>query len=371
MLLTPSVLFQLWSIHTVIKYLNAFVKKSDIVKTLEKTGGVDFADDKAQFASHPLYRSLGYFSLIGLQRVNVLLADYHLALKVIAPIPLNKKGLYTKVIACYITLYYYTGYAYMMMRRFVDSIRTFAHILLYMSRIKQFHTKSYQYDAIVKRSDQMYALLALLISTCPQRIDETISTQLRDRHADKMQLMQRGDVNTAEEVLIFGSPKFLSPVVINWNDEAQREAVATSNPNQEALRLQVKTFINELRQQSLLPIIRSYLKLYTTIGIDKLANLLERKVDEETLSQILLCYNHKTRGLAWQSSAGTEGASAPSSGTSALGGKMTSFSDIAFYVEGGMIHISDTKAPRRYGDYFIRNANKFDDIIVDLVEKET
>jgi translation initiation factor 3 subunit L len=348
--------------------LNAFVKKSDIVATLEKTGGVDMTDDKSAFATHPLYRSLGYFSLIGLQRVHVLLADYHLALKVIAPIPLNKKGLYTKVIACYITLYYYTGYAYMMMRRFVDAIRTFAHILLYMSRIKQFHTKSYQYDAIVKRSDQMYALLVLLISTCPQRIDETISIQLRDRHADKMQLMQRGDVNTAEEVLIFGSPKFISPVPINWSDEAQREAIATSNPNQEALRLQMKTFINELKQQSLLPIIRSYLKLYTTIGIDKLAHLLERKVDEETLSQILLCYNHKTRGLAWQSSAAGD---APATNpATALGGKMTSFSDIAFYVEGGMIHISDTKAPRRYGDYFIRNANKFDDIVADLGDKE-
>jgi translation initiation factor 3 subunit L len=106
------------------------------------------SEEKSSFSSHPLYRSLGYFSLVGLLRVHTLLGDYHLALQTISPIALNKKGLYTKVIACYITLYYYTGFVYMMMRRFVDAIRTFAHILQYISRIKQFHTKSYQYDAV-------------------------------------------------------------------------------------------------------------------------------------------------------------------------------------------------------------------------------
>jgi translation initiation factor 3 subunit L len=96
--------------------------------------------------------------------------------------------------------------------------------------------------------------------------------------------------------------------------------------------------MNEIKQQSLLPIMRSYLKLYTTIGIDKLANLLERKADEETLTKILLCYNHKTRGLAW------------ASGGAAISGQMATYSDISFYVENVRSLLSFLS--RMYTDYF-------------------
>lgn len=44
-----------------------------------------------EFGRKPLYRSLGYFSLIGLLRVHVLLGDYTLALKVIDNIELTPK----------------------------------------------------------------------------------------------------------------------------------------------------------------------------------------------------------------------------------------------------------------------------------------
>ena len=39
----------------------------------------------------------------------------------------------------------------------------------------------------------MLALLAIVVSLCPgQRVDDTISTLLREKYADKMQRMQRG-----------------------------------------------------------------------------------------------------------------------------------------------------------------------------------
>ena len=33
-----------------------------------------------------------------------------------------------------------------------------------------------------------------------------------------------------------------------------------------------------------------------------------------------------------------------------------------FYIDKNMIHIADTKVDRRYGDFFIRQILKFDDI---------
>jgi hypothetical protein len=119
---------------------------------------------------------------------------------------------------------------YMMMRRYVDAIKCFTNILLFIARTKQYHTRSYQYDQILKKNEQMcvappqqsrfdrielrrtlyislfvgrrpltlvlalgfgrYALLAICLSLCPYRIDENIHTTVRDKYTDKMARMQ-------------------------------------------------------------------------------------------------------------------------------------------------------------------------------------
>ena len=43
------------------------------------------------YGALPLYHMLGYFSLIGLLRVHVLLGDFTLALKVVENVELNQK----------------------------------------------------------------------------------------------------------------------------------------------------------------------------------------------------------------------------------------------------------------------------------------
>jgi len=41
---------------------------------------------------------------------------------------------------------------------------------------------------------------------------------------------------------------------------------------------------------------------------------------------------------------------------------VTLFPQVDFYIDKGMIHIADTKVDRRYGDYFIRQIHKFEDL---------
>ncbi len=65
-----------------------------------------------EFGARPLYKMLGYFSIIGLLRVHCLLGDYTLALKTMENVELNKKGLFARVTACHVTTYYYVGFAY-------------------------------------------------------------------------------------------------------------------------------------------------------------------------------------------------------------------------------------------------------------------
>lgn len=72
--------------------------------------------------------------------------------QVLENIELNKKSMYSRVPACQITTYYYVGFAYMMMRRYADAIRTFSNILVYIQRTKaMFQTRNYQNDQINKQ----------------------------------------------------------------------------------------------------------------------------------------------------------------------------------------------------------------------------
>jgi translation initiation factor 3 subunit L len=53
--------------------------------------GRDESEVAGEYGSKPLYRTLGYFSIIGLLRVHCLLGDFTLALKMMDNIELNKK----------------------------------------------------------------------------------------------------------------------------------------------------------------------------------------------------------------------------------------------------------------------------------------
>jgi translation initiation factor 3 subunit L len=150
-----------------------------------------------------------------------------------------------------------------------------------------------------------------------------------------------------EELFSFACPKFIIPARLTYDDDTPS---VPGGYHQEALRLQLKLFMNELRQQFQLPTIRSYLKLYSTISTAKLANFLDM---EEPVFTHLLCFKHKTRNLVWN-------------GVNPLNGKTVSSSDVDFYLDKDMVHIADTKVIRRYGEFFIRHINKFEEIIRDI-----
>ena len=63
-------------------------------------------------------------------------------------------------------------------RRYVDAVRTFNTILMYIGRTKQFHARSPGYEQILKKNEQLYALLAICLSICSHPVkflDEGVS----------------------------------------------------------------------------------------------------------------------------------------------------------------------------------------------------
>uniref|UniRef100_A0A671XHM9 Eukaryotic translation initiation factor 3 subunit L n=1 Tax=Sparus aurata TaxID=8175 RepID=A0A671XHM9_SPAAU len=334
---------KIWNVHSVLNVLHSLVDKSNINRQLEVyTSGGDPESVAGEYGRHSLYKMLGYFSLVGLLRLHSLLGDYYQAIKVLENIELNKKSMYSRVPECQITTYYYVGFAYLMMRRYQDAIRVFANILLYIQRTRNmFQRSTYKYEMINKQNEQMHGLLAIALTMYPMRIDESIHTQLREKYGDKMLRMQKGDLQVFEELFSFACPKFLSPVVPNYDN-------VHPNYHKEPFQQQLKVFAEEVQQQAQLSTIRSFLKLYTTMPVAKLAGFLDMSEQEFRIQ--LLVFKHKMKNLVW------------TSGISALDGEFQSASEVDFYIDKDMIHIADTKVARRYGDFFIRQIHKFEEL---------
>lgn len=367
----------IWSVLCILNVLHSLVDKSKIKSQLEVyASGGDPDSVAGSFGRHSLYKMLGYFSLVGLLRLHSLLGDYYQAIKVLENVELHKKSAYSHVPACQISTAYYVGFAYMMMRRYADAIRTFSSILLYIQRTKQlFASRSYQNDQINKQTEQMYHLLAICLVLHPQCIDEGLQQALREKnYHEKMYKMQYGDLAEFEACFLYACPKFLSPC-----------PPPPDAPNEdyvkEAIKHQTSVFMEEVAQQKMLPTIRSYLKLYTTLPLSKLATFMcsstrpdgSWDLDKEVaqLGIHLLCFKHKMKNIVW------------TKGPSGLDGKFQSGSEVRyffgnyqlnifniiafafqldFYIDHDMIHIADTKVAHRYGDFFIRKILKFEEL---------
>ncbi|CAI9093495.1 OLC1v1029004C1 [Oldenlandia corymbosa var. corymbosa] len=338
---------QAWNVYGVLNFLEALVEKSMVHEILEreKEGLEQFtATDGYDYnGGSNVLKVLGYFSMIGLLRVHCLLGDYQTGLKCLKPIDISQQGVYTSVIGSHIAIIYHYGFANLMLRRYVDAIREFNKILLYIYKTKQYHQKSPQYEQILKKNEQMYALLAICLSLCPQvkLVDETVNSQLREKNGEKMLRMQRYDEDafaTYDELFSYACPKFITPSAPSFEEPLV-------NYNQDAYRLQLKLFLYEVKQQQSLASVRTYLKVYSTISLAKLASYVE--VDEPTLRTILLTYKHKTHAVDSD-------------------GKIISNADVDFYIDDDMIYVTEAKPAKRYGDYFLRQVVKLEGVIADI-----
>jgi hypothetical protein len=183
------------------------------------------------YGSLPLYHMLGYFSLIGLLRVHVLLGDFTLALKVVENVELNQKVSYALCCSAFFDVYsvlflesFHSRYC--LPRRNV----LLRGILLYHAtplprrdpRLRadsKFHTsdaaishtklpvrpgalvypphqgiRSYGVFQINKTADRMYALFAICNALSPSRLDDNILNIVKDRYGDQFAKLSRGCV---------------------------------------------------------------------------------------------------------------------------------------------------------------------------------
>jgi len=294
--------------------------------------------------SSEFVRFTGYFAVVQLMRMHSLLGDYHGAMRAVEGFDFHADvPIFYKNPACHITLYYYMGFAYLMTRRYVDAIRTFSNIIIFVSKTSGLHSLSIQDGFLRKKHEQIYQLLLICQTLCPQQLDDSIMKAIQEKHQDKLDRLFRGEDLCYEELFSYACPKFVTAALPQDFDKF--------NPN-EAHQRQFNLFISEVKQQKLLPTIRSYMKLYTAIKVSKLAQLCE--MDEEGLRNHLMCTVHKTRQNVCPS------------GEPPLNGKLQMCSEVEFCVDGDTVHIAVQQQQRAVEDVFLEHITKFKDILQKL-----
>ncbi|KAG7527756.1 hypothetical protein FFLO_06618 [Filobasidium floriforme] len=341
---------QIWSCYSVLNVLYSLVQKSQINEQLvaEKNGSSpeEVAEIAGDYGSKPLYRNLGYFSLICLLRVHTLLGDPTLALQTMQNMDLSNNSLLTKITACHVTTYYHVGFAYMALGRYPDAIKIFVSVLIFFNRMKQYHTRSYQYGSIAKQCERMYALLAVCTTLSPGPSDDGIMNTVKERYGEQLTAMQSGKEETAipafRELFLGASPKFLSPVSPPYEDHDSL-AAWVSEPPQDALVRQTDLFIQNVQVQLGVSTMRSFLKLYTSIDATKLANFLDE--DEDTVLERMMSLKSASRSYGHKQGEG-----------SLLDGERFVTNNLDFFIDGSMVQVAETTTNRRFAGFFIRNA---------------
>eukprot|EP01060_Flectonema_neradi_P022397 TRINITY_DN30649_c0_g1_i1.p1 TRINITY_DN30649_c0_g1~~TRINITY_DN30649_c0_g1_i1.p1 ORF type:complete len:541 (+),score=110.13 TRINITY_DN30649_c0_g1_i1:148-1770(+) len=345
---------KIWDPVTGIKYLQRLIKKSDItvVLTQIKQGKLTAADVLSPGTMH-VSRVWGYFAMVGLLRIHVLVGDYYQALKCVANIDFTpeKEGekIFKKVQACHITILYYAGFAYMMMRRHYDAVRILLQALRSRS-LESAQTTNQTVSNIAKMRENCAKLLAMALELAgcrPQMMgDETVAGLLAQRvKSEDREMLKQGNedsIATFRSLFMQACPRFFTP------SSALVDIEVCEAGKNESLFTQLNLFLREVRQQLRLPILRSYLKLYSTITLDKLARTATDNgeadalaTEKQSLTRELMCLKHKSRQQSWSQG-------------SPLDGSYKCLSDADFYFDREILHIdADFRRPQANSSYFV------------------
>ena len=351
-----------WAVETVLFYLHRLVSIG-------------------RESTIPAFQYFGLFASVTLSRLECLLGDYSASLNALSSIS-GKIGKHTlidpprgeedgrimsveeivhSVFAARLSMSYHAGVSYIMLRRYRDATTVLSEICSAMQRAfksGQFKKLGSAADQFKKLYDRMIALLAILTHVCPASlniIDDAISKVVRDVHGNQLSKIEAGEEGY-EDLFTFACPKFVTPAVPEY-DLALTVGASVGPSQQDAYKLQVKHFMNEMASQRTMRKLRSYMKLYTSIPVDKLGRL----VMEEDILSLLLSYKHKMRQIQNDTAAASDDDDATTTAKSEL--KVSSVSDIHFYITDDLIHIDGAERLHRFENYFMSQISQSLDII--------
>jgi len=367
-----------WAVETVLFYLHRLVNVG--------TNSPDLG-----------LRYLSYFSTVVLSRLECLLGDYHASLEALNPLleasneniltieSLEEDGssktfttleLVQSVFAARLSMNYHTAISYLMLRRYKDATRVLSEQCVYMQRSlfsgaylrqqnnnnnRKNNNKDNSMDQYQKLFDRMVSLIAIMVHACPYTVPtvaDSILRIVREKHGKQWSKIDAGEEGY-EDLFIFACPKFICPAVPDYAQATAPGGAATVTLSpQDAYKHQVKHFMNEMAAQPSFHKLRSYMKLYTSISVSKLAAFNDVPQEQEFLP-LLLSYKHKMRQMEQSSSA--EGSS-----SRLLDGSLGTAMDIHYYINNDMVHVDEAEKQRTFENYFLTQIHQNEEVRKDV-----
>jgi len=329
----------IWNLETVVDLLQKLISKSGVIKA-----GKNELEEPNQSTKTRQY--FGYYSIVSLLRLYVLVSDFPAALKVIEPIDFKKLHIFTRSLSCLLTLFYYAGFTYLVSQRYRESVKLFELILSCFSKYKQFYSKSFQSDAMLKQADRCIFLLAIALAFYPCSIDETVSETLKERLQDKINKINKYDTLAFSDAFNYGCPKLIIPI----KDKDHFATFGFDKNFMEPVQSLKETVSAEFTQIRELNNLRGVLKLYSTIKLDKLAAVLKK--DNNQLQELIKLYRARNN---------VEPKANPFEQT-IIKRLIESTAAIDFVVEGDTVKVKDTLVQPNFSKLFYKNINKIEDM---------
>lgn len=316
---------EVWTLSGVTKILRGIIEASKI-ETFQASRTIGSANGGPTSAMGVL----GYFAIIESARLECLLGDYSASLKALTPIRLyDRTELFMTLPTCHANLFYHTGICLIMSRRYADAIEVFSDIILHISRVLKPGAAVLRQpvqNMLQKMSDKALALVAIGMSLCPSyRVDDQVRELVESKYEDRVRRLVAGDMPTFEAMFESACPKFVSAAIPDY--------LGAVHLHHDTFRQQLSVFLTETQHQVALLRLRSYLRLYTSISLEKLARFNDVSVPE--LASLLLSLKHQTMQI--QSATTLDG-------VLALDVPRSSTSDVSFYVQDDILFINSLSA---------------------------
>jgi len=337
-----------WDSGEVMALLEEIARKSKVDLYLQKVreGKKDDRDLPCESA-----RLIGYYAKVQLLRVHSLHGEYLKGLKAVDKVDLRLSlplPLYCTSASCHVALFYYLGFAYMMQQRYYDATQTFSHILLFLAKSRM--TASYQ-DLMQQK---IFHLFLMCVTLCPSSLDEQMGKIVSEKYAEVHYKFQQtlanrhegeADFKIFEEKFSYSCPKFITPYF------AEKDFSAPPN---EMHKMQLEKFLQEVKSMRMLPTLTSFMKLYTTISLEKLRRFCE--VDMDTLHAQMDALKKKSMQLVY----------VPESDQGPAYGEERNCGDIDFCIKDDKVHVFPIKKEISHTQVFLKSIAEMQDIITTL-----
>lgn len=269
---------------------------STMLKKLISLSGIDsyLADKKAGKTNLPpptqaLY--IGYFSYVQLIRYHLLIGEYDIALRTadFLDIHIETDALYYRSPACHIYLMYYLAFSLFMSKRFSDCTSICNKMLWFLLKIQRFGPISSLYEQQSKVQEKLGRLLVLCVTFAPDNyhshVEEQVQQMLQDRYADDISILKtwgyedEAQLYTQKLMEFFNTVccKYVCLIPTDWNQSFS----PLDSHNQQWF-----VFWSCIESVKAIPRVRSILKMYTKISLEKLAKLLNLE-SEDAVRQTL------------------------------------------------------------------------------------